>query len=221
MAPQPAPARVKPMFCAWLLGAKRKAQPSSRGVMAVAAVLLMGGLALMGHGALIHAKAVLAQYLLQQAFAESLATGHPVKPWAWADTWPVARLDVPRLGASAIVLSGASGQALAFGPGLLANTPQPGEKGASVIAAHRDTHFAFLRDVKPGDEIRITRTDGTIFWFRITSEDVVRWDASGIDPDMDGRWLVLSTCWPLDAVTPGAQRLIVKAHITARQIRNG
>ena len=209
------------MFCARLLGAKRKAQPSSRAVMAVAAVLLMAGLALMGHGAMIHAKAVLAQYLLKQAFAESLATGQPVKPWAWADTWPVARLDVPRLGASAIVLQGASGQALAFGPGLLANTPQPGEKGTSVIAAHRDTHFAFLRDAKPGDEIRVTRTDGTIFWFRITAKTVVHWDASGIDRDKDGRWLVLSTCWPLDAVTRGPERLIVKAHITGRQIPKG
>lgn len=212
---------MKSMFCASLLGAKRKAQPSSRGVMAVAAFFAIVGLILMGHGFMIHAKAVLAQFLLKQAFAESLATGRPVKPWAWADTWPVARLDVPRLGASAIVLSGASGQALAFGPGLLANTPQPGEKGASVIAAHRDTHFAFLRDVKPGDEIRVTRTDGTIFWFRVTAKSVVRWDASGIDPDKDGRWLVLSTCWPLDAATPGPERLIVKAHITGRQIPKG
>lgn len=209
------------MFCAWLLGAKRTAQPSSRGVMAVAAVLALTGLALMGNGAAIHAKAALAQYLLKQAFAESLATGQPVKPWAWADTWPVARLEVSRLGASAIVLKGGSGQALAFGPGHLENTPQPGDEGASVIAAHRDTHFAFLRDVKLGDEIQVTRADGAIFWFRVTAKAVVPWNASGIDPQMDGRWLVLSTCWPLDAMTPGAERLIVKAHITGRQFRNG
>jgi sortase A len=205
------------MFCASLLGAKRRLQPSSRWAVAVAAAFAVLGLALMGKGAAIHAKAIVAQYLLQQAFAESLATGQPVKPWGWADTWPVARLEVPRLGASAIVLKGGSGQAMAFGPGLLENTPQPGDEGAAVIAAHRDTHFAFLRDVKLGDEIQITRQDGAIFWFRITEKAVVRWDASGIDPRMDGRWLVLSTCWPLDAMTPGDMRLVVRAQMTGRQ----
>ena len=46
-------------------------------------------------------------------------TGRPVKPWSWADTWPVARIIVPRIGRSAIALAGASGQALAFGLGVL------------------------------------------------------------------------------------------------------
>ena len=186
--------------------------------MAVAAIVAITGIVLMGKGAYIHAKAYVAQYLLKQAFAESVATGAPVKPWAWADTWPVARLDVPRIGASAIVLKGGSGQALAFGPALLDNMPQPGDAGASVISAHRDTHFAFLRDVKLGDEIQITRQDGSIFWFRIVETDVVRWNASGIDPNMDGSWLVLSTCWPLDAMTSGDMRLVVRAQMTGRQL---
>ena len=75
------------------------------------------GLILFGQGAYIHAKALLAQVLLQRAFDETIATGHPTKPWSWADTWPVARIEVKRIGASAIVLAGSSGQALAFGPG--------------------------------------------------------------------------------------------------------
>lgn len=206
------------MFCAWLLSAKRRAQPSSRPAMAVAAVIALAGVALMGSGLYIHAKAMAAQYLLKRAFAESLKTGQPVKPWSWADTWPVARLDVPRLSASAIVLHGSSGQALAFGPALLENVPPPGEAGASVIAAHRDTHFSWLRDAKLGDEIQVTRKDGSIFWFRIANMQVVRWDASGIDANADGSWLVLSTCWPLDAATPGDMRLVVRAQMTGRQI---
>lgn len=186
--------------------------------MAVAAVLLVAGLALVGKGAYIHAKALLAQYLLREAFAESLASGQPVKPWSWADTWPVARLEMPRIGGSAIVLKGGSGQALAFGPGLLDNTPQPGDAGTSVVAAHRDTHFGFLRDAKLGDEIRVTRSDGAIFWFRITDTAVVPWDASGIDANASGSWLVLSTCWPLDAVTRGDMRYVVRAQMVGRQI---
>src|SRR3954453_9133631 len=69
-------------------------------------VLGLAGLVLFGQGAYIHAKALLAQLLLDRAFAETLAPGHAVKPWSWADTWPVARIDVKRLNASAIVLAG-------------------------------------------------------------------------------------------------------------------
>ena len=104
--------------------------------------------------------------LLERAFAETIATGHPVKPWSWADTWPVARIEVKRLNASAIVLAGSSGQALAFGPGHLELTPDAGERGVAVYSAHRDTHFRFLRDVVIGDEIDVTRSDGKTFRYR-------------------------------------------------------
>ena len=78
-------------------------------------VLTLIGLILFGDGAYIHAKAWLAQVLLARAFDRSVANGMAVKPWSWADTWPVARIEVKRIGASAIVLEGTSGQALAFG----------------------------------------------------------------------------------------------------------
>ena len=122
------------------------------------------------------------------------------------------------MGTSDIVLHGGSGEALAFGPGHLEGTPKPGEQGASVISAHRDTHFRFLREIRAGDEIQVTRSDGAIYWFRIASMEVVPWDASGIDPQREGYWLVLSTCWPLDAATPGDLRYVVHAKMTGRQI---
>src|SRR5581483_5063667 len=102
--------------------------------------LALSGLLLFGHGGYIHAKALLAQVLLDRAFTESIVTHHPVKPWSWADTWPVARIEVKRLNASAIVLAGSSGQALAFGPGHVELTPDAGERGVAVYSAHRDTH---------------------------------------------------------------------------------
>jgi sortase A len=196
----------------------RGRRPASRVALAVAAVSALIGVALIGKGATIYAKAILAQILLERAFDRSLAAGAPVKAWSWADTWPVARLEVPRIGASAIVLKGGSGEALAFGPGLLDGTPAPGEAGSSVIAAHRDTQFSFLRDVRPGDQIRVTRGDGAIYWFRIADARVVRWDASGIDAHAEGHWLVLSTCWPLDAATQGDLRYVVRAQMVGRQI---
>jgi sortase A len=174
-------------------------------------LLALAGLALFGHGVYIHAKALFAQVLLDRAFNASIATGHIVKPWSWADTWPVARIEVQRLHASAIVLAGSSGQALAFGPGHVELTPDAGERGVAVYSAHRDTHFRFLRDVAIGDEIDITQGDGRRFRYRADSAAVVRFDASGIDPLTDGYELVLSTCWPFDALTPGPERYILHA----------
>jgi sortase A len=174
-------------------------------------LLALMGLILFGQGAYIHAKALLAQVLLQRAFEQTIATGHETKPWAWADTWPVARIEVKRLHASAIVLAGSSGQALAFGPGQVELTPQAGERGVAVYSAHRDTHFRFLKQVVIGDEIEITRSDGRKFRYRADATSIVRFDASGIDPLTDRHELVLSTCWPFDALTPGPERYLLHA----------
>jgi sortase A len=179
----------------------------------IAVLLVIAGSVLIGQGIYIHAKAVLAQILLERAFAQTLATGHEVKPWSWADTWPVARVEVPRLGKSEIVLAGATGQALAFGPGHVERAAQAGEPGTAVYSAHRDTHFSFLGDVVPGDEILITRRDGLAFRYRVTGTSVVRWNASGIDPLAPGRHLVLATCWPLNATMSGPLRYLVHAEM--------
>jgi sortase A len=175
------------------------------------------GLILFGQGIWIHAKAVLAQILLERAFAETVATGKTVKPWSWADTWPVARIEVLRLAASAVVLHGSSGQALAFGPGHVELTPAAGEPGTAIYSAHRDTHFSFVADMRIGDEVRVTRRDGARFRFRVTQTSVVHWDASGIDPLALGRSLVLATCWPLNAKTAGPLRYLVHAEIVAEE----
>jgi sortase A len=184
----------------------------------IAAIAALGGLVLVGQGAWIHAKAVLAQVLLERAFAQTLATGAPVKPWSWADTWPVARVALPHIGKSAIVLAGSSGQALAFGPGHVERTPEPGDEGTTIYSAHRDTHFAFLKDVRIGDDINVTRRDGNEFRFRVVATSVVRFDQSGIDPLAGGRQLVLATCWPLDASTPGPLRYLVHAEMVEAAI---
>jgi sortase A len=177
----------------------------------IAVVLALAGLVLFGQGVYIHAKALLVQVLLQRAFGKTIATGRATKPWSWADTWPVARIEIKRLHASAIVLAGSSGQALAFGPGHVELTPDAGERGVAVYSAHRDTHFRFLKEVAIGDEIAVTRSDGKAFRFRADASSVVRFDTPGIDPFNNGIELVLSTCWPFDAVTPGPMRYLLHA----------
>lgn len=191
----------------------RPARRRSAAALAPIIALALGGALLIAQGVYIHVKAVVAQVLLERAFAQTLATGAPVKPWSWADTWPVARIAVPRLRKSAIVLAGASGQALAFGPGHIEHTPEAGEEGIAIYSAHRDTHFAFLGDIRIGDDVEVTRRDGRVVRFRVTSASVARFDRSGIDPQAPGRGLVLATCWPLDARTQGPLRYLVHARM--------
>ncbi|CAO4168297.1 class GN sortase [Methylorubrum aminovorans] len=176
-----------------------------------ALLLVAAGLVLLAQAAWIPAKAALAQELLERAFARSLAEGTGQRPWPWADTVPVARIVFPGLNERYVALAGSSGQALAFGPGHVEGTPEAGEPGIAVYAAHRDTQFRSLGQLAAGDPIEVVRRDGRTVRFRVTGRRVVRWDASGLDPDAPGRRLVLATCWPLDAVTPGPERLLVEA----------
>lgn len=178
---------------------------------ASALFLLLLGTLLSGQGVYIHAKALLAQILLERAFAQTIMTGRDTKPWSWADTFPVARITVPRLNASAIALAGSSGQALAFGPGHVERSAEPGERGLAVFSAHRDTHFRFLKDIAIGDEILLTRRDGRTFRYRADRATIVRFDATGLDPLSEETALVLSTCWPFDAVTQGPLRYVLHA----------
>jgi sortase A len=197
--------------------ARLAGRPSAGGArhrrLRLALALAAGGLGLLlcGEALFLHAKAALAQLLLQRAFAVTLATGQPTRPWPWADTWPVARIELPRQSASLIALAGGSGQALAFGPGQLDGTPPAGEPGWAIFAAHRNTHFRVLRDVAPGDPVRVTRADGAVVRFRVSGTAVVRWDASGLDPRAAGRGVVLVTCWPFEALRFGPLRYLVFA----------
>ena len=179
-----------------------------------AIALLAAGTALVASALYIPAKAALAQALLERAWARAQAGEPGVKPWPWADISPVAVLKVPRLGERSIVLEGVSGQAMAFGPGHMVNTPPIGAQGTAVVAAHRDTQFRYLRDLKEGDRIVAQTTDGEHTAFRVVETRVVRADASGLDPGDSGPTgarLALVTCYPFNGALRGPWRYVVLA----------
>ena len=163
------------------------------------------------NAAWIPAKAVLAQHLLQQAWQRTLAGERQVKPWPWADTWPVARLRAPDHGVDLIVLAGGSGRTLAFGPGHMDGSARPGAKGNSVIGGHRDTHFAFLGDLGVTDRL-LLETTAANFWLQVTDIQVVNSEEARLNLWAEDRVLTLVTCYPLDAQVPGGPlRLVVTA----------
>lgn len=185
-----------------------------RALRLTALVLIAAGIALVASALYIPAKAALAQVLLERAWARTQSGESGVRPWPWADITPVAVLEVPRLGERSIVLEGASGQAMAFGPGHMINTPPIGARGTAVVAAHRDTQFRYLQDVKNGDRIVVETADGVRSAYRVVETRVVRADASGLDPTEGGSTgarLALVTCYPFNGVLRGPLRYVVLA----------
>ena len=142
---------------------------AARSLKAAALLALVLGTWQLGQGAWIQAKAWLAQGLIAHAWSSTLDGARDVKPWRWADTWPVAKLSVPRLGIERFVLAGADGAALPFGPGHMHGTALPGAPGNSVLGGHRDTHFAFLRHLRRGDALVVERPDGARVSYRVAS----------------------------------------------------
>lgn len=176
-------------------------RPRGRWMLFVAILLAALAAWQLGVAGYVHAKAALAQHLIATSWATALEGGSR-PPWPWADTRPVARLTVPSRGVELYVLAGTSGRSLAFGPGHVDGTTLPGGSGNSVIMAHRDTHFAFLRHLDPDEEIAVEDLKGRITRYRVREVVVVdRGDTRVLDA-ADSPQLTLITCWPFDAVAP-------------------
>lgn len=159
----------------------------------------------------LHAKAWLAQQLLHAAWANTQSDGDAHKPWPWADTAPVARLRVAALDIDQIVLAGDAGRTLAFAPGWAEASSVPGSHGTVVVSGHRDTHFAFLRELRIGDELRLDAANDARR-YRVTATRIAdtRHEAVALNDHDDA--LLLVTCWPFDALAAGGPlRFVVRA----------
>ena len=171
-----------------------------RGMLAL--VMLLLGLQQGAGAAMIQAKAWLAPVLLEHAWQRTLARGgRPQKPWPWADTWPVARLRAPLQAVDLLVLAGDRGNALAFGPGHASASAEPGSRGRAVIAGHRDTHFAFLRELRKGDPLQLQLPRGEVREYRVEDASVVDAEEQQLQVDDSAESLLLVTCYPFDALT--------------------
>jgi sortase A len=118
------------------------------------------------------------------------------------------RLDIPKIELSAIVVDGTTRKQLKNGPGRILGTPLPGEKGNSVISAHRDTFFRHIYELKSGDEINVQR-NGQSLRFEVTGKKIVDPDDLSVLRQTDETQLTLITCYPTYYIGPAPQRLVV------------
>ena len=169
----------------------------------------------------IHAKAWVAQMMIKSAWAETDSDKSKIKPWPWADTHPVAHIKLDRIYLDLIVLAGATGSSLAFGPGHLEGSPPPGAAGNIVISGHRDTHFRALKNVLLGDSIDLESANHDFKRYEVTDIQVVDKKYTEVAEDFGDDRLTLITCYPFDSpIYGGPLRYVVTAKLVSKDVPN-
>jgi sortase A len=187
--------------------------------------LLALGLSLFGHGVYMQAKAWLAQVLIEQAWQTTLKSPNKkIKPWFYADSYPVAKIIWPKHNKRLTVLDGASGRNLAFAPshflpaGDLGGADFGNSQGA-LIAGHNDTHFAFLKNAKVGEQFFLQLKNGQVQHYSVTHVEVINQYNTDF---LQQSGLYLLTCYPFDSLASGTDlRWLVSAEISSPEVELG
>jgi sortase A len=123
---------------------------------------------------------------------------------------PLGYIEIPRMHVSAPVAECGTPKVLRAAAGHIHGTALPGMQGNVVLAAHRDTYFRPVKDVRINDDIVLRTSRGT-FHYRVASSEIVsprdiRVLRRTADPE-----LTLITCYPFTYFGPAPKRFIVHA----------
>ena len=122
----------------------------------------------------------------------------------------VGHLEIPRLRISVDVLEGSDPNILAVAAGHIEGTSLPGLSGNVGIAAHRDTFFGALKDIRQYDIITVRTTGGNFDYAVNRTEVVVPSNIDVLHQTTDPE-LTLVTCYPFHHKGPSPKRFIVHA----------
>ena len=161
-------------------------------------------------------KAIIGQHYLEVAWQESLRNNMLSKPWRSADFYMIGELKVPKLKVSRVILNSVSSEAMAWSIGRVANFNHALDKQPIILAGHRDSHMQFMSELNVGDKIELTMSDGVIKTYIISGTEVSDKTEVVLSPVTLGREsLILTTCWPFNAIKSGDQRYLIFAEETS------
>lgn len=161
-----------------------------------------------------------AQQQFERIFDEVATTTRPTRvdapPPFIGD--PVARLEIPAIGLSAMVAEGVDESVLATAVGHLPGSalPDPGHGlagGNVVLAAHRDSFFSRLRDIAVGDEILLADRGSSTTIYRVDDIRVLAPDRIEVMAPTPEPVVTLITCYPFEFLGPAPLRWIVRASV--------
>jgi sortase A len=110
----------------------------------------------------------------------------------------IARLKIPELGLSAVVVNGTGVGDLRRGPGRHLESYMPGERELVYIAGHRTTYgapFGSINELHPGDEITVELPYATLV-YRVTGHRIVDDNDVSVLKSHHREELVLQACHP-------------------------
>jgi sortase A len=127
---------------------------------------------------------------------------------------PIGRIVIPRLGMRAMIVNGTAATTLRRAVGHIEGTALLGGEGNVGLAAHRDTFFRGLRDIRKGDTIEIDTLQGA-YEYVVDATRIVAPDDTAVLDASARPTLTLVTCYPFDYVGSAPRRFIVQAHRAA------
>jgi sortase A len=146
-------------------------------------------------------------WIFQHRAAQALE--HPLTA-APAPDGLIGRIEIQRLGMSVAVAEGTDEPTLRRAVGHIAGTALPGQPGNIGVAAHRDTFFRPLRNIRRDDIITLTTLGGE-YRYRVVSTRIVAPDNVAVLNSDGTEILTLVTCYPFYFVGSAPQRFIVRA----------
>lgn len=138
-----------------------------------------------------------------------LATSTPSPPVV-AASGLIGRIQIQRIGISAMVMEGTSTKTLRRAVGHIRGTSLPGQPGNVGISGHRDTFFRALRNIRRDDIIMVTTLLGEYRYRVMFTKVVGPNDVAVLDPT-GNEILTLVTCYPFFFVGSAPDRFIVRA----------
>lgn len=178
------------------------------------ALMLVAGLALGWYAGVQAAtsteQAALGRELERQAAAARVVSQTDRTRQIIAPRGVIGRVEVPRLGLSAIAREGVDAGTLRTAVGHVPETALPGEPGNAAFAGHRDTFFRKLKDVRAGDRVLVTTPGGTHEYVVQNTRVVRPTDVSVLAPTRE-RALTLVTCYPFEFIGSAPDRFVVRA----------
>jgi len=182
-------------------------------------LLLLGGLLTLGFVAYSYVARTVYQAYQSWKFDRALASsveqpaGAAARPRAPEHTGDgvIGRIAIARLKINAVVKDDVSDRMLGLAVGHIRSTSLPGSPGNVGLAAHRDTLFRNLKDIRVDDEITLTTLQGTylyrVVWFKVVSPATI----SVLAPTSGEETVTLVTCYPFYFVGHAPKRFIVRA----------
>lgn len=185
--------------------------------------LFIAGSLLCIHASWLPVKAWLSQELISYSWQQSINSRSSlsnnlnvsIKPWPWADTFPIAELSFKRLQKNIVILNGGDPTTLAFSAGAIAPFNQTNSAKPFVVAGHRDSHFAFLEDILMKDVISMTDQYGQSQLYQVEAIDIVDAATGQLPVLANDSSLILITCYPFNGIDQDANERYV---ITAKRL---